>query len=67
MVVPSGAVASVPLMHAATAALPSSLLLSDAFDMISGFAGSPLILLLPIGAGTLVASIIIFILVKSAG
>mmetsp|Transcript_14061 Transcript_14061/g.23317 ORF Transcript_14061/g.23317 Transcript_14061/m.23317 type:complete len:110 (+) Transcript_14061:66-395(+) len=43
------------------------ILLADVIDAIAGFADSPLILLLPIGAGTLVACVIIFILVKSAG
>jgi len=46
-----------------------SLLLADAadvFEVLAGIANSPLILLVPIGAGTLVASIIIFILVKSS-
>jgi len=52
---------------AATAALPASVLVGDIADVLQGFAGSPLILLVPMGAGALVASIIIFILVKSAG
>ena len=47
--------------------LPSAVLLSDAVDTLQGFAMNPLILLLPIGAGTLVAAGIIYILVKSAG
>ena len=55
-----------PLVDAA-ASLPSTLLLSDAVDAISGFATNPLILLVPISAGGIVASIIIYILVKSAG
>ena len=55
-----------PLVDAA-ASLPSTLLLSDAVDAISSFATNPLILLVPISAGGIVASIIIYILVKSAG
>ena len=43
------------------------LLLGAVAQGVAGFATNPLILLLPIGAGTLVAAIIIFILVKSAG
>ncbi len=52
---------------AAGAGLPTSAVLADVLDVVQGFADSPLILLVPIGAGTLVASIIIAILVKSAG
>jgi hypothetical protein len=37
------------------------------FDAISGFANSPAVLLIPIGAGSLVAAAIIYVLVKSAG
>mgnify|MGYP004388443201 CR=1 FL=1 len=63
--------AHLPLEQAASSlgsvALPTSLLTSDAFDAIAGFADSPAILLLPIGGGILVASLIILILVKSAG
>ena len=44
-----------------------SVLVADAFDLIAGFANSPLVLLVPIGAGSLVAAAIIYILVKSAG
>ena len=47
--------------------LPSTVLVADLVDAISGFASSPLILLVPIGAGTLVAAAIIYVLVKSAG
>ena len=47
--------------------LPSSVLVADIIDFFQGFAGSPFILLVPIGAGALVAAIIISILVKSAG
>lgn len=58
-------------LDALVPSLPSAMLVSDAVGdfsgALSGFAGSPLILLLPIGAGTLIASIIIFILVKAAG
>jgi hypothetical protein len=43
------------------------MLVASAFDTIVGLAQSPLILLVPIGAGTLVAAGIIYILVKSAG
>lgn len=49
------------------ASLPASLLLSEALDGLQGFATNPLILLLPIGGGTIVAGLIIFVLVKSAG
>ena len=52
---------------AATAAPATALLVADVLDTLQGFAGSPLLLLVPIGAGTLVASIIIYLLVKSAG
>ena len=46
----------------------TSLQLSEgAFDLLQAFAGSPAILLVPIGGGLVIASIIIFILVKSAG
>jgi hypothetical protein len=57
------------LLDAATTAssMPSSLLIGDVLESIAGFATSPLVLLLPIGAGSLVAAIIIYILVKSAG
>lgn len=51
----------------AAAVLPSSLLIADIVDTISGVANSPLVLLIPIGGGSLVAAIIIYILVKSAG
>ena len=46
----------------------TSVLLSEGvFDLLQGFAGSPAILLVPITGGLVVASGIIFILVKSAG
>ena len=54
-------------LSTAVAALPSTVMLSDVMDAVAGFAGSPLILLVPIGAGTLVACGIIFVLVKAAG
>ena len=48
--------------------LPTDLLAdSSPLDFLAAFANSPFILLVPIGAGALVAGIIIFILVKSAG
>ena len=46
--------------------LPSALVAEGIFDVLEGFVGSPLILLVPIGAGSLVAFGIIFVLVKSA-
>merc|ERR1719401_761503 len=46
--------------------LPSVLLGEGVFDLIEAFADSPLVLLIPIGAGALVAFGIIFVLVKSA-
>ena len=46
--------------------LPSALVAEGIFDVIEGFVGSPLVLLVPIGAGSLVAFGIIFVLVKSA-
>jgi len=48
--------------------LPSQLL-SDGgvFELIQSFGNTPLVLLIPIGAGTVVAFGIIFVLVKSAG
>uniref|UniRef100_A0A6T7FYM7 Uncharacterized protein n=1 Tax=Coccolithus braarudii TaxID=221442 RepID=A0A6T7FYM7_9EUKA len=57
-------------MLAASPPLASMLpmvLTSDIIDALAGFANSPAILLIPIGAGTVVASLIILILVKSAG
>ncbi|KAL1523658.1 hypothetical protein AB1Y20_018593 [Prymnesium parvum] len=45
----------------------TTLLGEGVFDLLQDFAGSPAILLVPIGAGLLVASVIIFILVKAAG
>ena len=54
-------------LDAAAFAFPTSLLLSDVFDGLQSFAASPAILLVPIGAGTLVAMAIIYVLVKSAG
>ena len=60
--------ASAPSFAAAAAtAVPASLLVADVFDAISGFANSPAVLLIPIGAGSLVAAAIIYVLVKSAG
>ena len=56
-----------PVPLDAAASLPSTLLLSDTLDALQGFVGSPLILLIPIGAGSLVAAGIIWVLVKSAG
>jgi hypothetical protein len=60
-----------PLLDAAAtsaaASMPATMLLGDAFDALSGFLGSPAILLIPIGAGSLVASLIIWVLVKAAG
>jgi len=55
-----------PLMEAPSMLLADSLDAADAFQFLAGLANSPLILLVPIGAGTVVASIIIFILVKSS-
>ena len=46
--------------------MPSLLLGEGIFDVLAGIAGSPIILLIPIGAGTLVALGIIWVLVKSA-
>lgn len=57
----------VEMLAPAAQALPSSVLIGDVFDAISGFAGSPAILLVPISAGALIAGLIILILVKSAG
>ena len=45
--------------------MPSLLLGEGIFDVLAGIAGSPIILLVPIGAGTLVALGIIWVLVKS--
>ena len=50
----------------ATTQLPSLLLSDGLVDVLGGFIGSPLILLVPIGAGAAVAFAIIFVLVKSA-
>lgn len=47
--------------------LPSTVLVADVIEFFQAFADSPFILLIPIGAGAAVASIIIYILVKSAG
>ena len=46
--------------------MPSVLVAEGIFDLLEAFAGSPLVLLIPIGAGGLVAFGIIFVLVKSA-
>jgi hypothetical protein len=51
-------------------AAPGSVMVADvstAFDFLKDFGSSPLILLIPIGAGTVVALIVIYILVRSAG
>lgn len=67
---PSMLLTELPLDVAAasvSASLPSTVLVSEVFDSLQGFAGSPAILLLPIGVGSLVAAGIIFVLVKSAG
>lgn len=64
-----------PLMNAAvegaTNLLPalsaSTVVVADIIDQVAAFADSPFILILPIGGGALVASLIILILVKSAG
>ena len=66
MLVPE-ALAPLDAAASVSASLPSSVLVSDVFDGLQGFATSPLILLVPIGAGTLVAALIIYVLVKSAG
>ena len=47
------------------AQLPS-VLLADPLDILIGFANSPVVLLIPIVAGALVASLIIWFLIKSA-
>ena len=60
-------VASDVLGSAVAPGLPSAALVADVFDGLSSIADSPLILLVPIGGGTLVAMVIIYILVKSAG
>jgi hypothetical protein len=53
---------------AAALSLPSTVAISDIItDVAANIPDSPLILLVPIGGGLLVASIIIYILVKSAG
>ena len=52
----------------ACASFPSTLLAdSSPLDFLIGFDTNPLILLVPMGAGSLVAALIIFVLVKSAG
>ena len=59
-----------PQLESAAAALttlPSTLLADSPLDFLVGFDTSPLILLVPIGAGSLVAAAIIWVLVKSAG
>ena len=66
MLVPPPALDVAATSFTATA-LPATLLLGDAFDALQGVSGSPVILLLPIGAGSLVAAAIIYILVKAAG
>ena len=47
--------------------LPTTTAVADIVDNVAAFAGSPAILLLPIGAGAVVAGLIIFVLVKAAG
>jgi len=47
--------------------MPSTLLAADLIEVFQGFADSPAILLIPIGAGALVAALIVTVLVKSAG
>ena len=67
---PSMLLPPIPLDVAASSvstSLPSTVLVSDAFELITSFGNSPFVLLIPIGAGTLVASLIIWVLVKSAG
>jgi len=63
---PLAAQLAVPPLAGAELPLPSLLLGEGLFDLLAGLAGTPLILLIPIGAGSLVAFGIIFILVKSA-
>ena len=46
------------ILAAPSGLMQTTVTISDAFDLISGFANSPLILLVPMGAGTLVAAII---------
>ena len=53
-----------PLLHAS---LPTTAAVADIVDNVAAFADSPAILLLPIGAGAVVAGLIIFVLVKAAG
>ena len=47
--------------------LPTTTAVADIVDNVAAFADSPAILLLPIGAGAVVAGLIIFVLVKAAG
>ena len=55
-------------MATALTPLPSTLLAdSSPLDFLIGFDTNPLILLVPISAGSVVAALIIFVLVKSAG
>ena len=56
--------AAQPLLHAS---LPTTTAVADIVDNVAAFADSPAILLLPIGAGAVVAGLIIFVLVKAAG
>ena len=46
--------------------LPTTTAVADIVDNVAAFADSPAILLLPIGAGAVVAGLIIFVLVKAA-
>ena len=59
-----GLFAPEPLLHAS---LPTTTAVADIVDNVAAFADSPAILLLPIGAGAVVAGLIIFVLVKAAG
>jgi len=71
MLAPLETFTTLPHMDAAASALTSlpTTLLADSspLDFLVAFANSPAILLLPIGAGSVVAGLIIFVLVKSAG
>ena len=69
MQMPLDSMATAPFQSAAAAltTLPSTLIADSPLDFLSGLDTSPLILLLPIGAGSLVAAAIIFVLVKAAG
>ena len=63
-----GAIAWESTATACASFFPSTLLAdSSPLDFLIGFDTNPLILLVPMGAGSLVAALIIFVLVKSAG